>query len=144
MSGNEMFLTPRIIILFVLSVMLLSPSCRVLQAGQVSVSYSYDRLNRLTGSETDCGVFLYNSIYIYDALGNIIQHAVTKQINTSSGDLNGDGEVNLTDVIVGLQILSGKAVSGNISTTVDFNGDGKLGIPETINAMSIISKNALD
>lgn len=47
------------------------------------------------------------------------------------GDVNGDGFVNLEDVIVTLQIITGQT-SAEISLAADVNGDGKIGIVEAI------------
>jgi len=51
-----------------------------------------------------------------------------------TGDVNGDGNVNLADAILCLQVLSGLAPD-NISLAADVNGDGKIGIAEAIYAI---------
>ena len=50
-------------------------------------------------------------------------------------DYNNDGEVDLTDVILGLKVLTGMPISDKISTSADVNGDGTLGLPEVIHAL---------
>ncbi len=47
------------------------------------------------------------------------------------GDINADGDVNLTDVVLGLQIVAGMTASG-VVTSGDVNGDGKIGIEEVV------------
>ena len=52
------------------------------------------------------------------------------------GDTNGDGNVDLTDVILALQVISGMNPSGirsdYASSGTDVNGDGKIGLEEVI------------
>ncbi len=46
------------------------------------------------------------------------------------GDVSGDGAIGLEDVMISLQILSGKP--GYVPLGADINGDGKIGMPEAI------------
>jgi hypothetical protein len=50
------------------------------------------------------------------------------------GDLNGDGKVDLVDVIRGLQILTGQD-AGQVYQQADINGDGKVGLEELVYAL---------
>ena len=43
-----------------------------------------------------------------------------------------DGTTNLTDAILGLQILSGNTPTTSISTNSDINNDSKIGVEEVI------------
>lgn len=52
-----------------------------------------------------------------------------------AGDLNFDGSVNLLDVILGLQILTGAESVREVSPAADVNGDGLLGLPEVIHIL---------
>ena len=47
------------------------------------------------------------------------------------GDLNGDGSVDLTDIIIALKILDGVTVSG-LNLKADVNGDCRIGPEEAI------------
>jgi hypothetical protein len=47
------------------------------------------------------------------------------------GDLNGNGNVDLTDVIIALKILDGVPVS-NLNLKANVNGDCKIGLEEAI------------
>jgi hypothetical protein len=47
------------------------------------------------------------------------------------GDLNGDGNVNLTDAILGLKITAGLK-SSDIDVGAEVNGDGKIGLEEVL------------
>ena len=48
---------------------------------------------------------------------------------TDAGDVNGDGETDLADAILILQILTGTQALKN---ALDVDGDGKIGLPEAI------------
>lgn len=49
------------------------------------------------------------------------------------GDVNGDGEITISDAILALQVACGMDTSGTgISLDADVNGDGKIGIEEVI------------
>jgi hypothetical protein len=50
------------------------------------------------------------------------------------GDINGDGNVDLADAILCLQVLSGLSPN-NINPIADVNGDGKIGMAEAIYAL---------
>lgn len=53
-------------------------------------------------------------------------------------DINGDGQVDLTDAILCLQVLSGLAPDG-IRLTADVNGDGKIGMAEAIYSLQKVA-----
>ncbi len=50
------------------------------------------------------------------------------------GDINGDGKIDLADVIRALQILTGHDVI-QVVKEADINGDGKIGLEELLNAL---------
>ncbi|MCP4996912.1 MAG: hypothetical protein GY934_24515 [Gammaproteobacteria bacterium] len=50
------------------------------------------------------------------------------------GDVNGDGIVDLQDVILTLQVLTGMSPA-EIQLKADANGDGEIGLAEAINAI---------
>lgn len=52
------------------------------------------------------------------------------------GDLNYDGVVDLTDAILGLQIMTGMSIADSISTSADVNGDGIISMPEVMHIMN--------
>jgi len=47
------------------------------------------------------------------------------------GDINGDGSIDLKDVIVGLQVLTDSDPTG-VTTASDVNDDAKVGLEEVI------------
>lgn len=55
--------------------------------------------------------------------------------DTSAGDINADGQVDLIDSILGLQIVTGGPVSQPITIRADVDGDGLLGLIETLEAL---------
>lgn len=60
-------------------------------------------------------------------------------IEEMPGDINLSGGVNLGDIVLGLQILSGTRPDG-ISTFGDLNGDGKMGMEEIIYDMRHVAE----
>ena len=52
-----------------------------------------------------------------------------------SGDINDDGFVNLSDVVIALQAIVGMDSSQNISEAADVNGDGVIGLAEAVYAI---------
>lgn len=54
------------------------------------------------------------------------------------GDINKDGTVNLTDVIVGLQVVAGKTPAV-VGAGGDVNADGKIGLEEVIYDLAVIT-----
>ena len=52
--------------------------------------------------------------------------------NYSPGDIDGDGNIDLNDTILALQIFTGKAVSLNNLEENDVTADGKIGIEEVV------------
>ena len=54
------------------------------------------------------------------------------------GDVNGDLSVNLTDVILSLQLMTGTS-QDFIDKNSDVNDDGRIGLEEAINALQVTS-----
>ena len=50
----------------------------------------------------------------------------------TGADINGDGKVDLTDEILGLQLNSLLSPDQKIYKQADMNGDGKIGLEEAI------------
>jgi uncharacterized protein (DUF2141 family) len=53
------------------------------------------------------------------------------------GDLNGDGHVNMQDVIIAAQAFGANSSNARWNAEADLNGDGKIGIAD----LCIIAKN---
>ena len=60
-------------------------------------------------------------------------------ISSLIGDINNDGKVDLTDVIISLQLLTGIDSVSSFSAGADVNGDGKIGIEEAIYVLEKVS-----
>ena len=52
-----------------------------------------------------------------------------------SGDVNGDGTIDIADAVAVLNAMAGKAVSGN----PDVNGDGTLDIADAVKVLNIMA-----
>ena len=80
------------------------------------------------------------SIFAKDTKGNISLPALTSVdvvIGNVTGDINGDGTIDLTDIMIALKLLSGEDVSGLIrseysTSGCDVNGNSQIGIEEAI------------
>lgn len=101
------------------------------QGSGTTITYQYDRLNRLT-SVTYGDV---NRIsYTYDPAGNRL--SVTRSIEVLKGKINEDELVNLADAILGLQVLAGLNPAGIRSdfaaSGTDVGGNQKIGMEEVI------------
>ena len=55
------------------------------------------------------------------------------------GDLDADGEINIKDVILALQVASFVNTHVPIYTMADINEDGKIGLEEAMYALEVIS-----
>ncbi|MCX5836365.1 MAG: dockerin type I repeat-containing protein, partial [Deltaproteobacteria bacterium] len=51
---------------------------------------------------------------------------------TEKGDIDGSGVVDLTDVILAIQVMSRITPAVTIYKEADVNGDGRIGLPEVI------------
>jgi hypothetical protein len=56
-------------------------------------------------------------------------------VSPKKGDFNGDGKVDVADVILALQIMSDIKPSGSVSMNAEVNGDGRIGLPDAIYIM---------
>ncbi len=50
--------------------------------------------------------------------------------NLQAGDVNGDGDVNISDAVLALKIICG--INVNVAVYADVNGDGKIGTDEVV------------
>lgn len=56
------------------------------------------------------------------------------------GDVNGDGQTDLVDIVLALQVVTGVNVSLELVRDADINNDNKIGLPEAIAILKIISE----
>lgn len=95
-------------------------------SAESSVTYTYDKLNRLTS-------VTYGNMstitYSYDSAGNRLKKIVTR--GNGDGDINSDNAIDVSDAMLGLKILVGVSPSA-LHITADVDGDGKIGLVEEI------------
>lgn len=61
---------------------------------------------------------------------NIVVNELTMALD--SGDINADGEVNLSDLLTSLRLAIGEVFIGSVHLDADVNGDLKIGVEESI------------
>ena len=71
--------------------------------------------------------------------GTVTQDIVMKPVAVEKGDVDGDGEVNLKDALMSLNITAGRRLLETIFRQADVNGDGHIG---TEDALFILRKIA--
>lgn len=64
---------------------------------------------------------------------------VAVRAGISKGDVDKDGNVDLTDVILALQVIAGIEPTTQVYKEADVNGDGKIGIEEVIYILQRVS-----
>ena len=55
------------------------------------------------------------------------------------GDVDNSGQIDMADVILSLQAVTGTNPPGGISKKADVNGDGAVGLAEAIYGMQIVA-----
>ncbi len=58
------------------------------------------------------------------------------------GDINGDGKVDLADLVLALQICSGIEINTFVDVDADVNGDNRIGMVEASYILQKISADA--
>ena len=74
-----------------------------------TISYQYDRLNRLTSVTYGQGIRI---TYAYDAAGNRLSRTVAGVVIPVKGNIDGDDSISLADAILALKVLSGQDPAG--------------------------------
>jgi len=92
-----------------------------------TITYTYDNLDRLTSVSYGGGALIS---YDYDDAGNILRAVMQGGIQ----------ELELSDAIIAMQILTGITPSLMESNVWDINADGKIGIEEAVYILQVISK----
>ncbi|MCB2215199.1 MAG: hypothetical protein KQH59_03975 [Desulfobulbaceae bacterium] len=124
----------------------------VTQDGEPSVTYGYDgdrqRVSKTVGDRvtlsihdpdgtvlselSEDGRVLENYIYLGDTL-------VARRSTNRPGDLLRDGRIELTDAMVGLQLVAGRPVSVPFTREGDIGGDGRLGLTESVHDLRVVA-----
>lgn len=105
--------------------------CVCTPADAVIVTYTYDEAGRLIKADFgDSSVISYT----YDNAGNLLKREAAGGSNVK-GDVNGDKEVDLRDLVTVLKFLVG--FDAAVNPNADANGDGKIGLAEGIYALRL-------
>jgi hypothetical protein len=64
---------------------------------------------------------------------------VSDLVGVETGDVNGDGSVDLADAVLALQITVGLEPSGDVRLDADVNGDGEIGLEEVVYVIQSIA-----
>ena len=128
----------------------------------VSFSLSNDKISGTSGAILNAVLAVGENVEtgIYDAkMSNIVftktdgeqlkmNDAEFKIVitNVIEGDANGDGEVNVADIVEVVNYILGKPSAKFVHIAADFNGDGEVNVTDIVKIVSIImsldSKNA--
>ena len=106
-------------------------------AAALTVTYTYDGAGRLTKAAFASGQRI---LYFYDQAGNILKRQSFDRGSDLYGDVNGDGDVNLTDMVTVLQLQADlDRTREYYNLKADVNGDNRIGSAE---AVYILQKTA--
>lgn len=131
MSDQVMNLPKTFIIICLLSLLLL-PEFSFAE----TITYQYDNFGQLKAAQYGTGM---DFVYVYDAIGNRETFTLIPA-DILAGDINGDSEIDLTDVIIGLKISSGETVAQPINKSSDVNSNNRIGMEEVIYIMQKIAE----
>lgn len=103
-----------------------------------TTTHTYDSLNRLVQTVHQNGEEEVTVTYSYDGAGNMLSFDVATA-NRLLGDVDGSQQVDLTDTVLSLQVISGKKPSVSIQSAADVDGDGRIGTEEAIFSLQKVS-----
>jgi len=125
-----------------------SPSTPLMSLPFLDLTYSEgsDRFEGIFDGFTSFGTYGI-SMFAQDTDGVVstpLTTTVKREFGSVKGDVNGDGLVDLIDVMISLKALSGMDITGLVRSTyassgVDVNGDGTVGFAECIQGMQEVS-----
>ena len=101
-----------------------SPTSVVSGGGNTMSSTNFSMISTL-GQSSTLGIGSSSSYKNYPGFLYTLMFAI------SMGDVNGDGSVNLKDVISALQVLTGQTIP-SVYPEADADGDGRIGTAEAI------------
>jgi hypothetical protein len=74
-----------------------------------------------------------------DGISDLDEYLNGTDPTSMPGDINQDKQVDLTDAILVLQIMSGITPNGTTNKGADVNGDGKIGMEEVVYILQVVS-----
>jgi YD repeat-containing protein len=99
--------------------------------------YTYDANNRLTKVVYDSGMTVE---YGYDVMGNRTSKTVTIVKRVVIGDANGDGMVDVADVVAIVNKILDKASDSFVFEAADVNNDSVIDVSDVVGVVNIILK----
>lgn len=102
-------------------------SSAVISGGGGSISSASFSLTSTTGQSSPLGAISSTSFTLDTGFWNTLLLAII-------GDVNGDGDVDLQDVITALQITTGQSPA-TVIKNADADGDGKIGLGEALHIL---------
>ena len=89
--------------------------------------------------ETDCNGEFGGSAYLDDCDECITEENICEDCELVIGDIDGDGLVNVVDVVLLVNIvLSSSELSAELACVADFNGDGFVNVVDIVNLVTFV------
>ena len=109
------------------------------------INISGETSNQLQLTTLDKGKYIRVKVTAYDdgegsTSENQSAFSIYVGIGMLQADIDGDGEIGLSDSIIMMQMLSGMTASPNVNIGMDVNGDSRLGLEEMIYIMMHMSE----
>lgn len=99
----------------------------------------FSTLNLTDGTKiTEPAGGYYNGWYVINASDKIAQTVILSDGKTLTGDVNGDGYVNISDIVAVINTIAGDT---KYKSTADVDGDTKINITDVVKIINIIAGN---
>ena len=83
----------------------------------------------------------YQATAAWNEFANIVETKTTPDTpSIKKGDLNGDGVVSITDVVMIIDVIAGTITDANQVAAADVNGDGSVTITDCVAAIDLIAE----
>ena len=119
-----------------ITLIILFSLCVVALTFAADVKYTYDALNRLVQVVYSNGTTV---TYTYDAVGNRTSKKTTYVPPSKTGDVNGDGEVGIADIVAVTNVMAGTTTDEAVRNRADINGDNSVGIADIVAITNIMA-----
>ena len=99
------------------------------------------------GTDDDRDVFTTATLYVPEGTKELYKATngwknfkkILDETETAKGDLNGDGTVSITDVVLIIDVIAGEITDANKVAAADVNGDGDVTITDCVAAIDLIA-----